>query len=77
MKLGIDYIPHGLLAKYTIQCIHPETGKEGSWLYIGESHRTKGTAISPFFPDSLDFYKWAEENGWKHCSGSPTAMIHE
>jgi len=40
MKLGIDYTPTGLLADYCISCTNPETGKVGSWLFLGDSHKT-------------------------------------
>jgi hypothetical protein len=78
MKLGIDYTPKGLLADYCVSCTHPETGKTGSWLFIGDSHKT-GEQISPFFPDSLQFFQWARDNQWRHiyADGRPFCMIKE
>jgi len=78
MTLGIDYIPNGLLADYCISCSHPETGEVGSWLFLGENHAT-GKQISPFFPSSLPFFKWAQKNKWRHIctNGRPFCMINE
>ena len=78
MKLGIDYTPKGLLADYCISCRHPETGQEGSWLFLGDSHKT-GAQISPFFPDSGQFNRWASANGWRHIRADkrPMCMIKE
>lgn len=75
MKLGIDHIPHGLLADYTISCEHPETKQIGSWLYLGDSHKT-GTQISPFFTSFYPFAKWMGANGWTILAGGNTRAIH-
>jgi hypothetical protein len=64
MKLGIDYSPHGLLAKYCMQCPDPVTGKTGSWAFIGESHKT-GERISPIFDGLFPLLQWMHENGWE------------
>lgn len=76
MKLGIDYTPKGLLADYCISCTHPETGKIGSWLFLGDSHKT-GEQISPFFESVMPFLKWANANGWTtlHAQSRPFCMI--
>ena len=77
MKLGIDYTPKGLLADYCIQCTNPENGKVGTWLFIGGEGHKKGKRISPFFPDLLPFFEWAQENGWSKqwAEGRPMCMI--
>jgi hypothetical protein len=78
MKLGIDYTPTGLLADYCIDCTNPKTGKIGTWLFLGDSHKT-GEQISPFFPDLLPFFQWAKDNKWRHIytPGRPFCMIKE
>lgn len=67
--LGISYIPTGLLARSTTQCIDPDSGECGSWLFVGGDHRKPGARISPVFSDLLPFFKWADENGWDHVLG--------
>ena len=64
MKLGIDYTPSGLLARYCIQCTNPATGQPGSWLFIGDSYKT-GQQISSFFPGLQEFFIWLKSNGWE------------
>lgn len=59
------YIPTGLLATYTVQCTFPETGETGCWLFSGEDHKKEGTAISPFFKDLGEFFKWCYANEWE------------
>jgi hypothetical protein len=69
MKLGIDYTPKGLLADYCVSCTH-STGGRGSWLFLGESHKT-GEQISPFFTSLLPFFQWCKANGWTHAPYTP------
>lgn len=52
-------------ASYTIQCVHPETGKTGCWVFSGQDHRQPGTSISPFFPDIVPLHEWLRDNGWE------------
>lgn len=75
MKLGIDYSPQGLLAKYCIQCPHP-SGKIGDFAFLGESHKT-GEPISPLFDDFASLDRWMRENGWeRYKAGGPFAIRH-
>lgn len=69
MKLGKDYKPRGLLASVAIQCTEPESGKTGSFLFIGDSHKGKDAAVSPVFADTMALHKWCSENGWRSIAG--------
>ena len=44
----------GTLAQVAIQCIDPETGMTGSWLFTGLSHRELGSRVTPVFADVYD-----------------------
>ena len=52
------------MARITTQCVDPETGKTGCWLFLGTNHRTPGTSASPVFDDSYELYQWMQVNGW-------------
>lgn len=64
-QLGKNYTPKGLIARTTTQCIDPETGETGCWLYTGESHRITGSRISPLFPDLYPLFQWLDKNQWE------------
>lgn len=52
-------------AKLAIECLAP-TGKTGSFLFIGESHKDPNVElISPVFDDVYLVFQWMRENGWK------------
>ncbi len=55
---------NGLLASLAIQCVHPDTGETGCWLFGGESHRNPGSAKTPVFKDLADLFQWLAPNGW-------------
>ncbi len=58
------------IAQVAIQCDHPETGKTGTWLFTGESHRIPGTSVSPVFPDCYTLFKeFCQPNGWINTHG--------
>ena len=67
MKLGIDYTPQGLLARYCIQCPAP-SGQVGDFVFIGETHKS-GTPISPVFDDVAQLDRWMASNGWERVRG--------
>ena len=53
-------IPHkavkGLIARVAIQCDCPDTGKTGSFLYSGESHRNKHSRVTPIYDDLHELF---------------------
>ena len=55
-------IPHpiplarGLIARVAIQCICPDTGAEGSFLFSGPSHRASGSRVTPVYDDLADLF---------------------
>jgi hypothetical protein len=57
-------------AHYTIQCVHPDTGKTGCWIFSGDDHRKIGTSLSPVFSDLTGLYRWFAANGWQHVQSS-------
>lgn len=62
--------PHGTIAREAIQCVCPDTGALGSFLFTGESHRNKGSRVSPVCADLAELYIWARENGWVSEGGA-------
>ena len=64
------YIPQGLIAQTAVQCVHPESGLTGSWLFGGGNHKEKGAAVSPLFADCFDLFTWANANGWQSVPGT-------
>lgn len=46
----------GTIARTAIQCICPDTGKTGSFLFTGESHRIQGSRVTPVFPDLAELF---------------------
>lgn len=64
-------------AQYTIQCQNPDTGEVGNWIFKGESHRIKQSAISPIFKDLHALFVWMSENGWKKSCHAPTGCEKE
>lgn len=61
-------LPHtpysGLIARTAIQCVCPDTGKTGSFLFSGESHRNKGSRVTPVFNDLTALYQFLNFNDW-------------
>jgi len=55
-------------AYFAQQCT-ASTGELGSYLYVGDHHRT-GDLISPVFPDTMDLFRWAADNGWAPRPGT-------
>lgn len=69
MTLGKDYKPRGLLASVAVQCEDPASGKTGSFLFIGESHKGKDAIVSPVMTDTYELHKWCMANGWRSIAG--------
>ncbi len=54
-------IPHGpifkgTIARLAIQCDCPDTGETGSFLFTGESHRAKGSRVTPVYDDLSELF---------------------
>jgi hypothetical protein len=58
-------IPRGLHARSVIQCVEPDTGEIGCWLFTGDSHREPGSRVSPVFSDCLELFTWCRRNNWR------------
>jgi len=54
-----------MTGKIATQCICPNTGKTGSFLFEGPSHREKDTRLSPLFRDLGELFPWLHQNYWK------------
>ena len=71
MKTLNESIPHipvsGTIAKLAIQCVCPDTGKTGCFLFTGESHRTKHSRVTPIYSDLLAMFIDLKTDGseWK------------
>ena len=48
-------IHKGTHAQLAVQCLCPDTGLEGTFLFTGDSHRIKGSRVSPIFEDVAEF----------------------
>lgn len=49
-------IPRGLIARVAIQCVCPDTGETGSFLFSGESHRASCSRVSPVYDDLAELF---------------------
>lgn len=54
----------GTVARVAIQCVCPDTGEQGSFLFTGPSHRTRFTRVSPLFDDLYELFKSVGPLGW-------------
>lgn len=61
-------IPHksvkGLVARLAIQCVCPDTGVAGSFLFSGESYQQKGSRVTPVY-DTLSELFPAVKADWQ------------
>jgi len=48
-----------------MQCVDPRTGKVGSFLFSGESHRLCSNIHSPRFVGVMELHQWAAGAGFK------------
>jgi hypothetical protein len=75
MKTNI--LPHspysGLIARLAIQCICPDTGQEGSFLYSGESHKTKHSRVTPVYDDLAELFP-AVAQEWEEIKQGDASM---
>ena len=46
----------GTIARLAIQCICPDTGEKGSFLFTGESHFNKGSRVTPVYEDLQELF---------------------
>lgn len=54
-------IPHpspvrGTIARVAVQCVCPDTGLTGSFLFTGETHRNPGSRVTPVYPDCASLF---------------------
>jgi hypothetical protein len=51
--VAVPAVPHlakkGLIARLAIQCVCPDTGETGDFLFSGESHRNKQSRVTPIY----------------------------
>ena len=51
-ETSIPHLPYnGLIARVAIQCECPDTGVTGTFLFSGESHRSKHSRVTPVYND--------------------------
>jgi len=54
----------GTIAQVAIQCVSPDTGETGTFLFIGESHRNINSTVSPVMGGVVELYEWAKRHKW-------------
>jgi hypothetical protein len=57
----------GTIARLAIQCDCPDSGLTGSFLFTGESHKTKGSRVSPVYDDLAELFP-AVKQDWVEVS---------
>lgn len=62
--------------RYTIQCVDPETGKTGCWIFVGDDHRKKGTRITEVFSDLKGLFEHMDKTGWHTSQVPPLSCEH-
>lgn len=68
-------IPHhlplarGLISRLAIQCVCPDTGHKGSFLFTGESPKTKLSRVSPVYDDLTELFPAVRAAGWASVGG--------
>jgi hypothetical protein len=59
-----DMMKNKSVSRVAIQCICPDTGVTGTFLFGGPSHRLPGSRISPVCVDFAALVPWCRANGW-------------
>ena len=54
----------GEVASLAICCNCPDTGEEGDFLFVGPSHRVKGTRVTPLYKDLQNLFN-SIKTDWK------------
>ncbi|HSS99163.1 MAG TPA: hypothetical protein VLK33_19145 [Terriglobales bacterium] len=62
----------GTIARVAIQCDCPDTGLTGSFLFTGESHKTKGSRVTPVYDDLAELFP-AVKADWSEVSPGNSA----
>jgi len=60
----------GTICRIASQCIDPETGNTGTWLFSGQDHREKDSRRTPLFPDFYSLCRWIHDE----CPGTFTQV---
>lgn len=47
----------GMQARAAIQCVCPDTGEEGSFFFVGETHRDPGSRVTEVYPDLYALFR--------------------
>lgn len=68
-----DSPPPGTEASLAIQCVCPDTGETGDFLFIGDSHRAEGSRVSRIYPDLSDLIRG--EPDWKQVPGDGLTYV--
>ena len=59
----------GTLCDVASQCVDPETGVTGSWLFSGGSHKEPDARVTPVFKDLHECFTWIYKNGFRGLGG--------
>ena len=63
----------GVMARLVIQCVCPDTGETGDFLFVGDSHRAKGSRVSRIYPDLSDLIRG--EPDWEQVPGDGLTYV--
>ena len=64
----------GVRASLAIQCACPDTGKTGSFLFLGDSHRVPGTRVTIVYPHLANLIR-EESRDWKQIPGDGLTYV--
>lgn len=71
----LPHIPiNGLVAKLAIQCNCPDTGAIGSFLFAGESHKSKHSRVTPVYSDLAELFPAVKAAGWTEVKDGNAGM---
>lgn len=75
--MNIPHTPYdGLIARTATQCACPNSGETGSFLYSGDSHKEKGSRVTPVCADLCELYAYLRENRWESVGHNGAYVYH-
>lgn len=63
-----------MIAEYMYNCLCPDNGLVGFWIYRGKNHKEKDSRISPFFSNFNDLVAWIEKSPWSFVYDKDTKV---
>jgi len=73
----LPHIPiNGLVARLAIQCTCPDTGATGSFLFAGESPKSRHSRVTPIYPDLAELFPAVKASGWQEVKDGNAGFIY-